>query len=332
MPELVHESTVNLPPGFQLIPPQPEVRIPPGFTLLPPQDDAARDLALLGAESVEGPDGALSKMTLPGSPQEAAQKRLKELYVDAPARKEEEQFAAARTPVKRLNDTLAFVQSLPIRMATHGKYGAGDVAGAFGFDKAKAEHLQSEQDFARANAGPLWYLGAAGEVAMGVPMFSTMGRAATAATHLGSRNPIKAHLAETRAANAVDDLAAHERLKVEPFGPAFHESPGASVGKQITETPPGGFGLRSRLEMSLRGTARAAQETAERYGTTATAEGAGRVMQEGLERFKEARPGTIVPYAGPGAYTQAQRSAIIAYSHGDAWQVWRGRRGWRARV
>jgi hypothetical protein len=152
------------------------------------------------------------------------------------------------------------------------------------------------------------------------------GRAANAPTPLAAQ----------RAAEMVDDRAAYGRLGVRPFGPAFNQGPVASVAKQITETPVIGGPARRALEESISGTARVADDIAGRFGLSATADDAGRVVREGLERFREAAPEQVVgPALTPQmittmeqhlgrqmtaaeraqlqqAATQAQRDAIIA--------------------
>lgn len=87
---------------------------------------------------------------------------------------EQAQFDATRTPGARVADTASFMASLPVRAATRGEYGAGDVAGLVSPDAGNAL-AQSEQDFARANQGGLEAAAAAGEVMAGIPMLNTMG-------------------------------------------------------------------------------------------------------------------------------------------------------------
>jgi hypothetical protein len=101
-------------------------------------------------------------------------------------------------------------------------------------------------------------------------------------------------LAAQRAAEMVEDRAAYARLGVRPFGPAFNQGPVASVAKQITETPIIGGPARRGLEESISGTARVADDIAGRFGLSTTADDAGRVAREGLERFREAAPEQVV--------------------------------------
>jgi hypothetical protein len=77
---------------------------------------------------------------------------------------------SARTPSQRLFDAATFSASAPIRMATKGDYGLGDVLGSEGL-------RGRERDFARNNAAVLEMAAAAGDVMAGVPMLGTMGAA-----------------------------------------------------------------------------------------------------------------------------------------------------------
>lgn len=97
-----------------------------------------------------------------------------------------------------------------------------------------------------------------------------------------------------RATEAEQDAAAFERAGVRPFGPAFSEGPMAATAKQVTEVPILGAPTRNALEESLTGARDATREVASRYGSATTAREAGQVVQEGLERFKDARPADVV--------------------------------------
>jgi hypothetical protein len=118
-------------------------------------------------------------------------------------------------------------------------------------------------------------------------------------------------MAAERAAEMGQDAQAFRDLGVRPFGPAFSQGPVASVAKQLSETPIIGAPVRNALEESIVDTRNVLQGIAERYGTSATADEAGRVAQAGLERYKDARPTEIVERAATG-YTPEQISEIIA--------------------
>jgi hypothetical protein len=85
----------------------------------------------------------------------------------------------------------------------------------------------------------------------------------------------------------------------------------ASVAKQLSDTPIIGAPTRRALEESISETARVADNIAGRFGASSTADEAGLVAREGLERFRDARPADVVQQTVQG-YTPAQRNAIIA--------------------
>lgn len=118
-------------------------------------------------------------------------------------------------------------------------------------------------------------------------------------------------LAAQRAAQIGEDIAAHERLGVRTFGPAFSQGPIASVAKQLSETPVIGGPVRRALEESISETGRATEDIAGRFGAAATADEAGLVAREALDRFRDARPADVIQTAAQGM-TPAQRAAVIA--------------------
>jgi hypothetical protein len=93
-------------------------------------------------------------------------------------------------------------------------------------------------------------------------------------------------LAVGRADDAIEDAAAHARLDVRPFGPGFGSGPVAGMAKQLTEMPYIGGPVRKALEESISDTAGAARNIASRYGAAETADEAGLVAREALERFR----------------------------------------------
>lgn len=103
--------------------------------------------------------------------EEYQRERTKQLEQQA---REEEAFAETRTPGARLKDTATFISSLPVRMATHGEYGAGDVVGLVAPETGQ-ELTQSEVNFARANEPGLKLAADAGDVLLGIPQLSSMG-------------------------------------------------------------------------------------------------------------------------------------------------------------
>lgn len=279
MPTLTHESNFKLPEGFQLVPSSPEVRLPPGFSLIPNAGDAR--YRSMPSEQLQVPGD-------PDDPEyQARQTELKRRNQEAT--EAENQWMARRSIGERAADAASFVAGLPVRLATQGKKGLGDVLEATGFSSAARSVSQAEQDFAKANERGLWYAGAAGEVAAGIPMFHTMGRAAAVP------NTVRQDMWSARGANAVADLAAHERGGVRPFGPAWNQGPVASAAKQITETAIVGSPAKNALDESLLGAKHMFMRTAEDIGPPKTFEGAGITLQRGLERFRTAGVEDIEP-------------------------------------
>jgi hypothetical protein len=114
-----------------------------------------------------------------------------------------------------------------------------------------------------------------------------------------------------RANEVEQDAAAFDRLSVRPFGPAFLSGPMAATAKQVTEVPVLGAPTRNALEESLTGARDAARDVAGRYGSASTAREAGVVAQQGLERFKDARPADVLDDAVANL-SDAELSAAIS--------------------
>jgi hypothetical protein len=195
--------------------------------------------------------------------------------------------------------TLPFGAAVGLGRTLLARAGIGAVAtgGASVAQDVMAERLGSDQGIDPTRAA---IAGGIGTVAG--PVAGWLGnRARSAPTPLAVR----------RADNIAEDLAAHERLDVRPFGPAFSSGPMASTARQLAETPLMGRPVRSALEESISDTARASSQIAERFGQSQTADEAGLIAREGLERFRDARPTDVVERTMAG-YTPAQRAAIIA--------------------
>lgn len=91
-----------------------------------------------------------------------------------------------------------------------------------------------------------------------------------------------------QAAQRMADMGAFRELGVEPFAPAFHSKGGARFARTIEEMPLiGGIvkGPKTEAENAL---AQTQQRIAEGLGAASTDEQAGRVLQGGLDRFKNA--------------------------------------------
>jgi hypothetical protein len=121
------------------------------------------------------------------------------------------------------------------------------------------------------------------------------GMATNPVTGVGRGSGLTAATRTGQAANEIEqDAAAFNRLGVRPFGPAFSSGPVGATAKQITELPFVGEPTRRALTESLEGTRDAARDVASRYGSSTTAREAGDVAQQGLERFKDARPADVL--------------------------------------
>lgn len=249
--------------------------------------------------------------TIPGTPEHVAQQQELREH-NKRATDAEREWLNARGPVERIKDAGAFALSVPVRTVTQGQYGAGDVAQAIGAEGAATSLRQAEQDFVRANEEGLRTMGAVGEVAAGIPALNTMG-AVSRGVNAGVRT--------IRAENAVEDLAAFKRQDVRPFAPAFGSGPMQGTAKQISDTAVIGGPVRGALEESLGGARNAAARVAEDVGGriarvgdemagAPAAEKTGEVLQQGLTRFKDARPADIVETSVQGM-TPEQRAAII---------------------
>jgi hypothetical protein len=182
-------------------------------------------------------------------------------------------------------------------LAQRALIGAGALGGASVAQDVAATAMGSEQGVDPGRAGV-----AAGIGAVAGPVTGFLAnRAANAPTPLQVQ----------RAHELGEDIAAYGRQGVRPFGPAFSQGPVASVAKQLTETPFIGSPARHALEESISDTARVAENVAGRFGAAGTADEAGVVAREGLDRFRDARPNDVVQRTIQG-YTPAQRDAIIA--------------------
>lgn len=74
-----------------------------------------------------------------------------------------------RGPVERVGDAMTFAASLPVRMVTQGKYGAGDVARLVGDQKGGTLFDAGERDFLSNNAKQVESVANLGDVMMGLP-------------------------------------------------------------------------------------------------------------------------------------------------------------------
>lgn len=123
--------------------------------------------------------------------------------------------------------------------------------------------------------------------------------------------PVGADLATSRAAELARDAESFRRADVRPPPIAFMQGPMAQVGKQVSEIPFVGSPIKNSLDESLKGLSTATENLASRYGSASTPETAGAAIQQGIERFRDARPADVIERAIEG-YTPEQLSSIIA--------------------
>lgn len=209
----------------------------------------------------------------------------------APRTEEEkalQDFQDSRSLVDRGTGALNYAASIPVRALTQGQYGAGDVLSAMGLDGVGAATAKSEDDFARANEPQLEALRKAGDLGAGTVGVDFV------RPGLPARESYRPQLHEPRSQNAVTDLRAFNEAGVRPYGPAFSAAPTAGLSKALADTPYLGAPVRHALEESLAGVKKASEDVAARFGNAATEEQAGRAVQEGIERYKDARSDDIV--------------------------------------
>ncbi len=244
----------------------------------------------------------------PASPEQAA---IEGVQRQRGIEGEQKAFDATRTPVKRITDASTFLMSMPVRMATRGEYGLGDVAGVVS-PKAKEIYNEAEGSFARANEGQsaletgnpldiptLATLKHIGEIAPGVPMLNTMGVPSRGIAAMGTAiaNKPLPQKALTRAVTRnerLTDIDAFEASGVRPFGPALTEAGTAGAVKQLSEAPLVGTPIRNRLEQAITETRDAGERVASQYGEARTYRDVGNVAEQGINRFKDAKSADVI--------------------------------------
>ncbi len=209
---------------------------------------------------------------------------------------EENAFREGRTPLRRAEDTAAFVASMPVRGATQGEYGLGDILPAGG-----ESVRQAEAGFVRANPGELRIVQRLGEAAMSHPYGlippSNAGSDALFAKERGQalrraldRSAKRSALTDAR----LEDLDAFHRSGVRPFGPAFTDVGTAGTVKQLSEAPIVGAPVRDALEEALSQTRDRGEEIASLMGDARTYRDVGNVVRQGLERYADAKSSDII--------------------------------------
>jgi hypothetical protein len=197
-------------------------------------------------------------------------------------------FQNSRSIADRASGAMNYGASMPVRALTQGEYGVGDILSGIGFPGAGAAISKSEEEFARANAPQLEALQKGGDLAAGTAGVDF------ARPLRPSPDVHRPQLPDPRASDAAADLQAFKDSDVRPFGPAFSSGPVAGLSKSLADTPFIGAPVRNALEESVAGAGRKADELASRFGNAANDEQAGRAVQDGIERYKDARPDDIV--------------------------------------
>lgn len=205
---------------------------------------------------------------------------------------------------ERVTDTAAFVGSVPIRMATQGKAGLGDLVGSVA-PMAGQSITQAEGDFAQANREALKVMKNVGDVTIGIPALNTMGRVAPAQIPAGSKVPSGVSKANAiglksrgqqhvRPTDAVV-LARQQLLKdfegsdVTPFGPAFVKEGTRAAAHTIGKQPFIGDPIANAARNTFSEARDSVRRLADRYGGSQTYDDAGRASERALERFKSER-------------------------------------------
>jgi hypothetical protein len=255
------------------------------------QDARAKPMVPFYASEPGGAERNLAAERRAMSPQDAAVGGVQRQRAEEA---EEKAFADSRTLGRRVADTATFIASMPVRMATRGEHGAGDVAEGLGFKSLGDALDEHEATFARANEDMLGLAQRGGEVMAGIPMLSTMGAVpgGMAATARAAANKPLPQSAVTRGLvrnERLADIEAFEGSGVKPFGPALTESGTAGVVKQLSDAPIVGAPVRRALGEAIEETRDAGERIASRYGDAKSYRDVGNVVEGGLDRFKDAR-------------------------------------------
>jgi hypothetical protein len=283
------------------------------------QDARAKPMVPFYASEPGGAERNLAAERRAMSPQDAA---VGDVQRQRAEEAEEKAFADSRTLGRRVADTATFIASMPVRMATRGEHGAGDVAEGLGFKSLGDALDEHEATFARANEDMLGLAQRGGEVMAGIPMLSTMGAVPGQMMRTTSyaAGPAARKIAPHQAANwlrektgrqtqeweppskptrferqtalnneRLADIEAFEGSGVKPFGPALTESGTAGVVKQLSDAPIVGAPVRRALGEAIEETRDAGERIASRYGDAKSYRDVGNVVEGGLDRFKDAR-------------------------------------------
>lgn len=258
------------------------------------REELAKVKAVWDQPRVPAPQG----VDVPTSPEDAAIKAVQRVRG---MEQEKAEFAASRTIPQRAADTSKFILSAPIRAATRGEYGIGDVVGAVS-SEMKKDAEKGEADFARANAPWLEPVAKAGEAAMGIPMLSTMGAVPggiMASSRLAQalrtmRAPKDAAPLVAKAEQAygpaqrIADRTAFVEEGIPEFPPAFGSKGLARMAKTVEDVPFVGGTVKVPKNAVEQAMAARQVDIAQNAGAAASAEDVGLISQRALARFRGA--------------------------------------------
>ena len=149
---------------------------------------------------------------------------------------------------ERALDTLAAVGNLPVAVVTGGRASVPDILNYFGLTGAAQSYGRSLEDFSAANAPQLEALGAVGEVALGVPALSSLGRMPRSHVPRRAPGPAQIEPPPNPQQNSEEKEAQQEALKLPEYRPKV---------SAITFAPtPEAFSFTSRIARSSMGSPR----------------------------------------------------------------------------
>lgn len=255
-------------------PPQQAPRLPPGFEVLPTANPTVTQE--LAVTETQPRTGDFLKPYFGGhNPIAETYDTFIEPFTEV---------SSDRPIAERAMDTVNFAASVPLRALRLPS--VGELGEQYLGDPSLRE---SEERFIENNPKILQAIGAAGEVAAGAG--GSFGQGFV-------RNPIPRpstrvgtdtgrSVSGLRADQMDVDLRAFRDQGVRRFSPAFMDGPGASIGKQLTETPVVGAPLRNNMAETFTDAAAAVNRLADDVAPNATAENAGLNVQRGLDRFRD---------------------------------------------
>ena len=303
MPQLVpvdFDPFAGAPPGGGAMPTEATAKLVPVDHDPFADDELYRQQLAKAKEAFKGPQvPPPAGITLPSTPEQAAREGV------AHQRAEEAQqaaFDASRTPGNRFADTLAFVESLPVRAATRGEYGIGDIAEKIGERPEFAQTLrQREGQFAQANQGWLEKVAQAGELGVAIPGLQSMGAAPggiLAANRLAMGNrmlrgapanvvaPVATEAQAYGPAMRIADRDAFLAEGIPEFAPAFGSKGLARTARTIEEAPLVGGTVKVPKTAVEQGMGARQAQIAQDAGAAASPEDVGLIAQRGLSRFR----------------------------------------------